>query len=91
LAVGVLFTPPSLNAQRYDEVMKRLSEAGAANPKGRVYSACFGSGDKFQVFDVWASQADFDAFGPILMPILAQMGLDPGQPQISPVHNIVKP
>lgn len=91
MALGVYFTPKSMNAQKYDEAMKRLSEAGAANPKGRLYHACIGSGDQLQVFDVWASQADFDAFGQILTPILAQIGLDPGQPQISPVHNIVEP
>lgn len=91
MALGIHFTPKSMNAQQYDEGMKRLSEAGAANPKGLLYHACFGSGDQLQVFDVWASQADFDAYGQILMPILAQIGIDPGQPRISPVHNIVKP
>jgi hypothetical protein len=89
LALSVYFAPKSLNAQKYDEAMKRLGEAGAANPKGRQHHICFGSGDQLQVFEVWASQADFDAFGQVLMPILGQVGIDPGTPQVAPVQNIV--
>jgi hypothetical protein len=43
-----------------------------------------------QVFDVWDSQASFDVFGQTLMPILAEVGIDPGQPQVAEVHNIIE-
>jgi hypothetical protein len=43
------------------------------------------------VFDVWTSQAAFDKFGKTLMPILQQIGLDAGQPQVMPMHNVIKP
>jgi hypothetical protein len=36
------------------------------------------------VFDVWTSQAAFDKFGKTLMPILQQLGIDPGQPSVMP-------
>jgi hypothetical protein len=39
------------------------------------------------VFDVWDSQAEFDAFGATLMPILQEIGVDPGQPDVMPIHN----
>jgi hypothetical protein len=39
--------------------------------------------------DVWDLQESFDAFGQTLMPILAEIGIDPGQPQVSEIHNIV--
>jgi hypothetical protein len=42
------------------------------------------------VFDVWESEESFDAFGQTLMPILAELGIDPGQPQVSEVHNIIQ-
>jgi hypothetical protein len=42
------------------------------------------------VYDVWDSQEDFDAFGQTLMPILGEMGIDPGQPDVMPVHNIAQ-
>ena len=41
------------------------------------------------VFDVWDSAAQFEAFGETLMPILAELGLDTGEPEIMPVHNII--
>lgn len=42
------------------------------------------------VFDIWESQADFEAFGPIMMPILTGLGIDPGEPDVMPVHNVLQ-
>ena len=42
------------------------------------------------VYDVWDSQESFDAFGQTLMPILEQLGVDTGQPDVMSVHNIVQ-
>jgi hypothetical protein len=89
MAIGVYFNPPSMNAQQYDNTIKRLDEAGAGSPKGRLYHACFGKDGNLQVFDIWDSQESFDAFGQVLMPILAEIGLDPGTPMIEPVHNTI--
>jgi hypothetical protein len=30
-------------------------------------------------------------FGATLMPILGEMGIDPGQPSVMPVHNMIQP
>jgi hypothetical protein len=43
------------------------------------------------VFDVWTSQAAFEKFGKTLMPILQDLGIDPGQPNVMPMHNVVTP
>ena len=43
-----------------------------------------------QVFDVWDSQESFEAFGATLMPIMTELGADPGQPMVSAVHNVIK-
>jgi hypothetical protein len=91
MAVSVYFAPKSMNAQKYNDAVKRLSAAGQMHPKGRLYHICFGSGDKLQVFEVWASQAEFDAFGKTLMPILKKVGLDPGTPMVAPVQNVIQP
>ena len=42
------------------------------------------------MFDVWDSQESFDAFGQTLMPIMTDLGVDPGEPQIAEVHNIIE-
>ena len=91
MAIGVYFASQALTAERYGNVIKQLAAAGAGSPKGRLYHASFGDANDLHVFDVWESQADFDAFGATLMPILTKNGVTPGQPQIAPIHNIIKP
>lgn len=90
MAIGVYFASQSMTAQKYSEVLKQLEAAGAGSPKGRLYHSSFGDPNDLHVFDVWESQAEFDAFGTTLMPILAKNGVTPGQPQIMPIHNVIK-
>lgn len=89
MAIGVYFSPASMTAAQYDEVIKQLEAAGAGAPRGRQYHSCFGTGDKMMVFDVWESQETFEAFAGTLMPILQSLNIDPGQPDVMPVHNII--
>jgi hypothetical protein len=92
MAIGIYFSPPvPMSTEKYDEVIVRLKKAGAAHPAGRSYHAAFGPSDALMVFDVWTSQEAFDKFGQTLLPILAQLGLDPGQPMTSTVHNVIVP
>lgn len=91
MAIGLYFAPAAMSAAQYDECIKRLRKAGAGNPAGRSYHSAFGPKDKLMVFDVWTSQAAFDRFGKTLMPILAELGLDPGTPTVMEIHNIIKP
>jgi len=91
MAIGVYFAPAAMSAAQYDECIKLLKKAGAGNPTGRSYHAAFGPKDKLMVFDVWTTQKAFDRFGQTLMPILTQIGLDAGQPQVMDVHKVIVP
>jgi hypothetical protein len=91
MAIGVYFAPAAMSAAQYDECIKLLKKAGAGSPPGRSYHATFGPKDKLMVFDVWTSQKAFDKFGQTLMPILAQIGLDAGQPQVMDIHRVIVP
>lgn len=90
MSVLVRFAPASLNAEQYDDVVARLAAEGVSPAEGLDYEICFGSGDNFRVSLVWDSQEKFDAFGARLGPILAELGIDPGEPEIFEVHNIIK-
>jgi hypothetical protein len=90
MAIGIYINPASLTAAQYDDVAARLDAAGAGKPAGRLYHACFGSGDKLQVFEIWESQQASDKFRETLIPILQEIGLDPGQPMVEPVHNLIQ-
>lgn len=91
MAIGIYFAPGAMSAEKYDECIKLLRKAGAGNPTGRSYHASFGPKDKLMVFDVWTSQAAFDRFGKTLTPILQQLGIDPGQPNVMPMHKVILP
>ena len=90
MAIAVLFTPPAMSAEQYDEAVRRLDAAGAGTPAGRVYHVCFGPADKMQIFDLWDSQENFDAFSRTLLPILEEIGLNSAEPDVFEVHNIMR-
>lgn len=89
MAIGIYFAAQGMTPDKYDDVIQKLQDAGQGAPAGRTYHAAFKGDGGLQVFDVWDSQESFDAFGETLMPILAEAGIDPGRPMISPVHNII--
>ena len=90
MALGFYFTPSTFAPSVYDDVVSRLEAAGAGAPAGRRYHVALETDGQIQVFDVWDSQESFEAFGATLLPIMAEIGADPGQPHVSPVHNIIK-
>lgn len=84
------FSGMGMTADQYDEIIRRLNAAGAGSPAGRDYHVCFGDKSNLNVSDIWNSMAEFQAFGETLMPILQQVGVDPGQPAVIEVHNVIK-
>ncbi len=89
MAVGMYFAPSAFSPEGYDEVISRLEAVGAGAPAGRLYHVALEAGGRIQLFDVWDSAESFQAFGATLVPILAELGIDPGQPQVSHVHNLI--
>lgn len=89
MALGYYFHPESMRAEQYDRVIQRLDEAGAGSPPGRSYHCSFQVGNNVHVFDVWESEEQFNEFGKTLMPILQEEGVDPGQPDVSPIHKVI--
>jgi hypothetical protein len=89
MALGFYFRPDSFTPARYDEVLAKLAAAGAGAPAGRLYHCALENDGLIEVFDVWDSQESFAAFGETLLPIMTELGADPGQPMVSPVHNII--
>ena len=90
MALGFYFTPAAFTPEKYDEVISRLEAAGAGAPAGRRYHVALEADGLIQVFDVWDSQESFEAFGVTLVPIMTELGADPGQPNVAPVRNIIE-
>jgi hypothetical protein len=89
MSLVIRFSPPSLTAEQYDKVVRRLKDDGVFPADGLDYELCFGSGDNLKVSQVWDSREQLDAFGARLRPILAEMQIDPGEPEVLEVHNII--
>jgi hypothetical protein len=86
----VRFTPDSVTTEKYDETIRRLEKSGDWLPEGLELHVAFEAGGKFRVSEIWDSQAQFDAFGKRLMPILEDVGIDPGVPEMLEIHNIIR-
>jgi hypothetical protein len=91
MSVLVRFAPPGpTTTDQYDETIRRLEAGGDFPPDGMDYHCCFVSDGNVRVSEVWDSREQLQAFGERLMPILAEVGIDPGQPEILEVHNVIR-
>jgi hypothetical protein len=89
MAIGIYFAVQGMSPDVYEDVIQQLADAGQGAPAGRTYHAAFEMEGGLHVFDVWDSEEAFGAFGETLIPILTNAGIDPGEPMISPIHNII--
>jgi hypothetical protein len=90
MSVLIRFAPATLTAAQYDESVRKLEESGDFPPDGLDYHVCFGTEGKLRVSEIWDSREQLDAFGERLMPVLSEAGIDPGEPELLEIHNIVK-
>jgi hypothetical protein len=90
MSVLIRFAPAALTAAQYDESVSKLEAAGHFPPDGLDYHVCFGSDGTLRVSEIWDSRQQLEAFGEKLMPVLAEVGIEPGEPEILDIHNIVK-
>ena len=85
------FTPASnVTTEQYDETIRRLEKVGDWPPAGLDYHVAFKSDGKFRVSEIWDSREQFAAHGERLMPVLKDVGIEPGEPEILEIHNIIK-
>ena len=89
MSLLVRFTPESVSTEQYDETIRRLEAAGEFPPDGMEYHACFLVDGNVRVSEIWASKEQFEAFGSRLMPILSDVGIDPGTPDLFDIHNVI--
>jgi hypothetical protein len=90
MSVLIRFAPASLTVEQYEETVRRIQENGEWPPDGMELHVCFGSDGNLRVSEVWDSQEQLNAFGERLMPVLSEVGIEPGQPEVLDVHNVVR-
>ncbi len=89
MAFGLYFKPAGFTPQIYDATLKQLEQAGAGFGKvpGRTFHCAMEVNGAIHVFDVWESMEQFEKFGETLLPVMNKLGVDPGEPQITKIHN----
>jgi hypothetical protein len=90
MSILIRFTPTGMTAEQYDDTVRRLTDQGDFPPEGMDYHVCFGPDGGLKVSEIWDSQEQLDAFGQKLVPVLSEVGIQPGEPEIVEIHNIVK-
>jgi hypothetical protein len=90
MSVLIRFSPQSLTAEQYDHAVRRLTEEGVLPAAGLDYEICFGQDGNLNVSQVWDTREQLDAFGERLRPILAELNINPGEPELIDVHNVIR-
>ena len=96
MSVVLIHQGPTFTREKYEEIVrilaggKPLTSPSDWPVDGLLVHVAGESPDGFRVVDVWESQEAFEKFGETLMPILAELGIDPGQPDSMPVHNVIQ-
>jgi hypothetical protein len=89
MSILVRFTPSSVTKEQYDASIRQLEEQGDFPPDGAEYHCAYFVDGGLRVSEVWDSREQFEAFGERLMPLLAEIGIDAGEPEILEVYNTV--
>jgi len=90
MAIAVYFQPKDMTLEQFLEIHRRLEAAGEGRNEHRLHHSGFGEDGHLMVYDIWDTEEAFQAFGQVLMPILAEVGVDPGEPTVMPVHTIIQ-
>jgi hypothetical protein len=90
MSIVIRFTSPGMTTEKYEETVRRLEDAGAGAPAGRLYHVCFGDPENLRISDIWDSKESFDKFGETLVPILTDLGIQLGGPETLEVYNIIE-
>ncbi len=92
----VLVADGIITQEQYEESVRRLSEGSKERlqspddwPVPGLLSHTAGQGPNgFRVVDVWESREALEQFGAVLMPVLADVGVQ-GEPEIYEAHTYV--
>jgi hypothetical protein len=95
VSIVVRLSPVSLTAEKYDKSWEALEKVPGWvwPPPGLDYHVCFfGSDGHVLVSQIWDTREQFEAFGEVLIPALAEAGIElSGPPVIFEAHEIRKP
>ncbi len=92
MSVVVRHQPRGLTREKYDEVSRRMEEAGIWPPDGLQMHVLFGTEGDLKVSEIWESPEQLQAFLDRAMRVFDEVGvLLSGEPEIFEVHQLEMP
>jgi len=92
VSIVVRYQPVGLTRQQYDEVTRRIQDAGAWPPDGLQFHVLFGTEGDLKVSEVWQSEEQLGAFSEQILPVLNEVGVQQGgDPEIFQVSQLEIP
>ncbi|WP_448615356.1 hypothetical protein [Modestobacter sp. URMC 112] len=89
MSIVVRYPVVGLTRQQYDEVSRRLDEAGLWPPDGLQMHVLFGTEGDLKVSEIWESAEKLEAFGEKMMPVINEVGVQgAGEPEVFEVHQL---
>jgi hypothetical protein len=91
MSIAVRYHPKNLTVEQYEEVIRREEATGKFPPAGREYHVGFGQDGDLRVSEVWESVEHMQAYGEVLMPILAEVGVEmSAEPEVFEVQRATR-
>lgn len=90
MALAAHFQPKCMTLAQCNEVHEGRATVVQAEPAGRTVHSCFGEDGDLTVHDIWAAPSDADALSQALIPILAEVVVDPGEPAVMAYHLVTQ-
>jgi hypothetical protein len=88
MAIVVVIEFPDASIEDYEKVFEAAGDGLTTQPK-RLHHFCYRTGDVgFTIVNVWEDEAAFGAFGEVIGPALAKVGLE-GNPQVFPLEEYI--
>jgi hypothetical protein len=87
--IVAIFRVPGMTPEQYDNIHKDLDAIGQRRQEKRPIHIMALWNNGSTVIDVWDSQEDLNKFFETLGPILVKNGVNPPEPEILPVHDIL--
>ena len=89
MSILVRYRPTGLTRGQYDEVRRRLDEAGAWPPDGLEMHVLFGSEGDLKVSEIWDSEEQIRAYFEKLAPVMTEVGVGIArEPVVFEVHEL---
>ena len=91
MSIVVRYHLSGLTREQYDDVSRRMEEAGAWPPDGIEMHVLFGSDGDLRVSEIWDSEEQWRVFTERMLPVLDEVGVRvEADPEVFQVHALEK-